>query len=47
VNTRTRNRLRAAEKAVGQLVEDCRKDGPLYAKQRKAVAQVSFAHCLL
>jgi hypothetical protein len=33
--------LRAAEEAVSRLVEECRKDGPLYAKGPRAVAQVS------
>lgn len=33
--------IQAAEKAVRQLVEECRKAGPLYQKSSKAVAQVS------
>ena len=37
----TRNLLRAAEEAVGRLVEACRKDGPLHARDPRAVAQVS------
>jgi hypothetical protein len=41
VNERTRKALAAAEKAVGRLVEECRKSGPLYAQSPKAVAQVS------
>ena len=41
MNTRTRNKLRAAEKAVTQLVGECHKGSPLYAQNAKAVAQVS------
>ncbi len=41
MNVRTRNVLRAAEKAVGRLVEECRKGTPLYARSPKAIAQVS------
>ena len=37
----TLNTLRAAERAVARLVEECRKGGPLYARDPKAVAQVS------
>lgn len=37
----TRNMLRAAEEAVTALVEACRKSGPTYASDPKAVAQVS------
>ena len=33
--------LRAAEKAVGQLVAKCQKGEPLYMENPKAVAQVS------
>jgi hypothetical protein len=33
--------VRAAEKAVGRVVEVCRKGGPLYPKSPRAVAQVS------
>ena len=35
------NTLRAAEEAVNRLVEECRKNGPLYPRSPKAVAQVS------
>jgi len=35
------NTLRAAEEAVSCLVEACRKTGTLYARDPKAVAQVS------
>ena len=41
MNERTRKALATAEKAVGRLVEKCRKGGPLYAQSPKAVAQVS------
>ena len=37
----TRNTLRAAEEAVSRLIDECRKDRPLYARDPKAVAQVS------
>ena len=37
----TQNALRAAERAVTQLVKECRKPGPLYARSPRAVAQVS------
>ena len=37
----TRNLLRAAEEAVGRLVEACRKEGTLYPRGPRAVAQVS------
>ena len=37
----TSNMLRAAEEAVGRLVEACRKDGTLYQRDRRATAQVS------
>jgi hypothetical protein len=33
--------IRAAEKAVQRLVTACRKDGPVYAQNPKAAAQVS------
>jgi hypothetical protein len=33
--------LRAAEEAVSRLVEACGKPGPVYAKNPRAVAQVS------
>ena len=38
---RTQSALRAAEKAAARLVEECRKGGPLYAEDPRAVAQVS------
>jgi hypothetical protein len=41
VNVRTRKALGAAEQAATRLVEECRKGGPLYACNPKAVAQVS------
>lgn len=37
----TRNTLRAAEEAVTALVGACNKSGPIYARDPKAVAQVS------
>lgn len=37
----TRNTLRAAEEAVARLVDECRKDGPVYARAPKVIAQVS------
>ncbi len=37
----TRNTLRAAEEAVTRLIDECRKDGTLYRRDRKATAQVS------
>jgi hypothetical protein len=37
----TQNTLRAAEKAVNCLVKECRKPGPLYARNPQAVAHVS------
>jgi hypothetical protein len=40
VNQSTLNTIRAAEDAVTRLVEECRKNGPLYARNPKAVAQV-------
>ena len=43
----TRNLLRAAEEAVGRLVEACRKEGTLYRHNPRAVAQMSLAQCLL
>ena len=36
----TSNALRAAERAVTRLVEECVKDGPLYAESPRAVAQI-------
>jgi len=47
VNARTLKVLRSAEEAVERLVEECRKGGPLYAEDPRAVAQVSFAQYLL
>ena len=41
MNARTQKVLRSAEEAVGRLVEECRKGGPLYAEDPGAVAQVS------
>jgi len=35
------NTLRAAEEAVNRLVEACGKPGPVYARNPRAVAQVS------
>jgi hypothetical protein len=37
----TMNKIRAAEKSVNRLVEECHKPGRLYARNPKAVAQVS------
>ena len=34
------NTLRAAEEAVNGLIEECRKNGPLYPRCPKTVAQV-------
>jgi hypothetical protein len=33
--------MRAAEEAVGRLITECRKPGPLYKRAPRAVAQVS------
>jgi hypothetical protein len=33
--------IRAAEKAVQRLVTACRKDGPVYAQNARAAAQIS------
>jgi hypothetical protein len=41
VDESTRNLLRAADEAVSRLVEACRKDGALYPRDPRAVAQVS------
>jgi hypothetical protein len=41
VDESTRNTLRAAEEAVARLIDECRTDGPIYARAPKAVAQVS------
>jgi hypothetical protein len=43
----TLNALRAAEQAVDRLVEACRKNGPLYRRGPRAVAQVSLSQYLL
>lgn len=37
----TRNTLRAAEESVQRLIEVCQKGGPLYARDKKVVAQIS------
>ena len=37
----TRNIIAYAEEAVGRLVQECRPGGPLYARNPRAVAQVS------
>ncbi len=37
----TPNMLRAVEEAAARLVEECRKAGPIYARDPKIVAQVS------
>ena len=37
----TSNALRTAERAVTRLVEECIKDGPLYAESPREVAQIS------
>jgi hypothetical protein len=41
VDPETLNTLRAAERAVARLLEECRKGGPLYVASPRAVAQVS------
>jgi hypothetical protein len=41
VNQQTQKVIRAAEEAVSRLVEECRKDGTLYAKNPRVVAQVN------
>ena len=41
MDPQTQETLRAAEEAVTRLVEQCRKDGPLYQRSPRAVAQVS------
>jgi hypothetical protein len=33
--------LRAAEEAVGRVIETCQRGGPLYARDPRAAAQVS------
>ena len=35
------NTIRTAEEAAARLVEECRKNGPLYQRSPKMVAQVS------
>jgi hypothetical protein len=37
----TRNLIRSVEKTVTRLLSTCRKDGPLYSRDPKAVAQVN------
>jgi len=41
MDQKTQETIRAAEEAVAQLVEACRKGGPLYAKNPRVVAQAS------
>jgi hypothetical protein len=41
MDPQTQETVRAAEEAVGRLVEACRKGGPLYARSPRAVAQAS------
>jgi hypothetical protein len=41
VNESTLNMLRAAEEAVSQLINECRKNGPVYARAPRAFAQVT------
>jgi hypothetical protein len=41
VDPSTLNALRAAEEAVGRLVEHCRKAGTLYRRSPRAVAHIS------
>jgi len=41
VKPQTLKSLDSAERAVGRLIQECRKDGPLYRDNPKAVAQVS------
>jgi hypothetical protein len=41
VSARTRGVTRAAKRATARLAENCRKGGPLYARNARAVAQVS------
>ena len=41
MDPRTQEKLRAAADAVSQLIDVCRKGGPLYQKDPKAVAQTS------
>jgi hypothetical protein len=41
VNESIEDVLRGAEGAVNRLVDDCRKNGPVYAGAPKAVAQVN------
>jgi hypothetical protein len=47
VDESTLNMLRAAEDAVIALIEVCRKSGPIYGRDPKAVAQVSLSQYLL
>jgi hypothetical protein len=41
MNPQTQQTVRAAEEAVSDLIQACRKGGPLYQERPKAVAQVS------
>ncbi len=41
VNQQIANSLSAAEDAVTSLIEECKKDGPLYRQSPKAAAQAS------
>jgi hypothetical protein len=41
VDPATSNALRAAERAVTRLVEECIRDGPLYTESPRHVAQIS------
>ena len=41
MDDQTQEKVRAAEEAVGRLIEECRKRGLLYNENPKAVAQVS------
>jgi hypothetical protein len=41
MNPETLEMLRAAQEAVSRLVEECRKNGPLYPLAPKAVAHIS------
>jgi hypothetical protein len=41
MDSRTRSTLRAAEQAVQRLVEHCRREGRLYRRDPRIVAQVS------
>jgi hypothetical protein len=41
MNRRTLNAVASAEDSVKQLIEECRKDGPLYQRSPREVAHVS------